>query len=301
MTASPIQSRRRSRTARSEHDHSIQLAPKARGDFLSISDLLNRWLEFHHSNNTKAASREAAERAIVLLAAHLPKPGKAAKAFDADDITGFKAARTASGRVSSPTVNKELRYLRAALNFGLQAGLIPYSPHAHKVTMVKTVKKKPTILARGGTGKASRGRRWSRTAYLHRRRPRTRCWASARGDSPPPGAGCGPGATRSARSVQGLHRRKRGRGFERVAWSPKGNKERVVPVGSWLAKRLRDYLRCHPNRHDPDTWLLVNCQHSDQPVGSLDKDVREAFRPLISIAVSRNPAPHAQAHLRDRP
>jgi integrase len=95
----------------------------------------------------KAASVVTAESVVRRLKRHFG--GKAPQAITAEDLRIYQAVRIAE--VSRAAVNKEARYLRTVLRFAVEEGLLEKLPF--KFTMLRTLRKSPTILTAAEAGR----------------------------------------------------------------------------------------------------------------------------------------------------
>ena len=219
-----------------------------------FDELADRYVE-HLRVHAKPASVDAAYRSLQQL-----------KDFywdtDAATLRGAEVDRFIAHRrrtCQPPTINKDLRYLKATLRLAIEEGRLKEMPC--RVRMVREVRKAPTILSRDEMrrllSKAGRLRPMLMMAAMTGLRNgelRYLLWADVDLE----------GATLHVTAKQGF--------------SPKSGSERSVPLNSVLAEALREHRASLPRAATSDWVFQRNPSSGSQwPDSALCAAVRDVF------------------------
>ena len=216
--------------------------------------LAERYLE-HLRVYGKQASIDAADRSLKQLTGFFWDT-------DASTITGAEVDRFVAHRrrtCSPPTINKDLRYLKAALRLAVEDGALKELPC--RVRMVREVRKAPTILTQKEMQKLLRKSGRLRPLLLlaamtglRNGEIRFLQWSDV-------------DLERSTLSVTA-----------KPGFSPKGGSERSVPLNSVLVQALEEHRLTLPKANSEDWVFQRNPSSGSQwPPSALCAAVRAAF------------------------
>jgi len=216
--------------------------------------LSKRYLE-HLRIYGKDASVDAASSSLARLVQHFWDT-------DASRITGAEIDRFVAWRkqtCAAPTINKDLRYLKAALRFAVEEGSLKDMPC--RVRMVREIRKAPTILSRPELQRLLEKSGRLRPVFLlaamtgfRNAEIRFLTWADV--DFP----------------RRTLHVR------AKTGFSPKSGAERAVPLNSVLLEVLQAHRETLVQKGDSDWVFQRNPRTGSQwPASPLCAAVRKAF------------------------
>jgi len=216
--------------------------------------LADRYLE-HLRVYGKDASIDAAHRSLHQLTQHFWDAD--ASKITAADVDRFVARRKTTCQAA--TINKDLRYLKAALRFAVEGGALKEMPC--RVRMVREIRKAPTILSRAELHRLLENAGRLRAMFLlaamtglRNAEIRFLTWADV-------------DLTRGVIHVR-----------VKPGFSPKSGSERAVPLNSVLIDVLRSHRKTLPHNRRLNWVFQRNPRSASQwPPSPLCAAVRKAF------------------------